>query len=226
MNKLFYFGEKVDGYDIRVLNEREARAAAGILFMFGMVSFFNSYLLHDFRFTKIFVTVFMVDFFIRIFLNPKFAPSMILARVFIAHQTPEYVGAPQKRWAWGIGFTLAVIMFMLIVVFEVMTPIKIVICLLCLLFLFSESAFGICLGCKMYHLIYHKNAQYCPGDVCEVRQKEEIQKISAVQAVILVLALVVISGVTYNLIFAEDVSTSSKGMKCQAGKCMVGKCGG
>lgn len=225
MNSVFYFGEKVKGYDIPVLNEREARAAAGILFLFGMISFCNSYLLHDFRFTKIFVTVFMVDFFIRIFINPKFAPSMILARLFIAHQTPEYVGAPQKRWAWAIGFTLAVVMFFLIVVFEVMTPIKIVICLLCLLFLFSESAFGICLGCKVYHLIYHKNAQYCPGDVCEIRQKHDIQKVSLIQAAILAFALIVISGVTYQSFESSD-ATATTSMKCQAGKCMAGKCGG
>ena len=32
MNKVIQFGEEVEGYNIRVLNEREIRAAAGILF--------------------------------------------------------------------------------------------------------------------------------------------------------------------------------------------------
>lgn len=32
MNKIIRFGEDVEGYNIRVLNEREIRAAAGILF--------------------------------------------------------------------------------------------------------------------------------------------------------------------------------------------------
>ena len=32
MSKLFGFGETVAGYDVPVLNEREVRAAAGILF--------------------------------------------------------------------------------------------------------------------------------------------------------------------------------------------------
>jgi len=31
MNKIIQFGEHVEGYDIPVLNEREIRAAAGIL---------------------------------------------------------------------------------------------------------------------------------------------------------------------------------------------------
>ncbi|MCK5535707.1 MAG: DUF4395 family protein, partial [Bacteroidales bacterium] len=107
MKQYIYFGETVDGYDIPVLNEREARAGAGILFMFAMVSFLNSYLLHDFTFTKVFVSVFMVDFFTRIFINPKYAPSLILGRIFVQNQAPEYVGAPQKKFAWYIGFVLS-----------------------------------------------------------------------------------------------------------------------
>ena len=33
MSKIFQFGEKVEGYSIPVLNEREIRAGAGILFL-------------------------------------------------------------------------------------------------------------------------------------------------------------------------------------------------
>ena len=211
-----YFGETVKGYDIPVLNEREARAGAGLLFMFAMISFLNSYLLHDFTFTKIFVTIFMVDFFIRIFINPKYAPSLILGRIFIQNQTPEYVGAPQKRFAWGIGFLLSVVMFFMIVIFEIMTPIKIAICLLCLALLFSETAFSICLGCIVYHWVYKKNPHYCPGDVCEIKQKEEIQKISKLQLAIISIFLVVVIG--FSTMSLNQV-TVNKTMKCASGKC-------
>jgi hypothetical protein len=218
MNKYLYFGERVEGYDTPVLNEREARAGAGILFLFAMISFLNAYLTREFTFTQIFVTVFMVDFFIRIFVNPKYAPSLILGRIFIQHQAPEYVGAPQKRFAWGIGFILAVIMFLIIVIFEWMTPIKIAICVLCLAFLFSESAFGICLGCKVYHWVYKKSPHYCPGNVCEIRQKEEIQKISRTQMVIVAITLIIVTTVTY--VQMNNINRSSNvEMKCQVGKC-------
>ncbi len=53
MKKYLYFGEMVEGYSIPVVNEREARAAAGILFLLGITSFFNAYLMHDFQFTQI-----------------------------------------------------------------------------------------------------------------------------------------------------------------------------
>lgn len=32
MRKIFEFGEQVEGYEVRVLNERAVRASAGILF--------------------------------------------------------------------------------------------------------------------------------------------------------------------------------------------------
>lgn len=202
MNKHFYFGEVVDGYAVRVLNEREARAGAGLLFVFAILSFLYAYRTMDFRYTSIFITFFMVDFFIRVFVNPKYAPSLIVGRFFVARQKPEYVGAAQKRFAWSIGLVLSVIMFWLVVVVEMMTPIKIYICTACLILLFSETAFGICIGCVLYNLIRKTPPTLCPGGVCEVRQKEEIQRINPIQATIAVLALGVAGFFLYRAIHA------------------------
>lgn len=202
MNKHFYFGEVVDGYAVRVLNEREARAGAGLLFVFAILSFLYAYRTMDFRYTSIFITFFMVDFFIRVLVNPKYAPSLIVGRFFVARQKPEYVGAAQKRFAWSIGLTLSIIMFWLVVVVEMMTPIKIYICTACLILLFSETAFGICIGCVLYNLIRKTPPTLCPGGVCEVRQKEEIQRINPIQATIAVLALGVAGFFLYGAIHA------------------------
>ena len=202
MNKHFYFGEVVDGYVVRVLNEREARAGAGLLFVFAILSFLYAYRTMDFRYTSIFITFFMVDFFIRVLVNPKYAPSLIVGRFFVARQKPEYVGAAQKRFAWSIGLVLSVIMFWLVVVVEMMTPIKIYICTACLILLFSETAFGICIGCVLYNLIRKTPPTLCPGGVCEVRQKEEIQRINPIQATIAVLALGVAGFFLYGAIHA------------------------
>jgi hypothetical protein len=51
-------------------------------------------------------------------------------------------------------------------------------------FLFFESAFGICLGCKFYPLLFKEKAQYCPGEVCDVKTKQEIQKTSKAQLLV------------------------------------------
>jgi len=222
MKKHIYFGEKVEGYSVPVLNEREARAGAGILFAFGMISFLNAFLLHTFVFTQIFITLFMVDFIIRVLINPKYSPSLILGRLFIQNQTPEYIGAAQKRFAWSIGLLLSVIMFVLVVVLDVMTPVKIIICVICLILLFSETAFGICLGCFMYHFIYKSSPHYCPGDVCEIRQKEEIQKISKLQLFIVIFSIVLLTMVTISSM--NPTLPSETKMTWGVSKCGTGKC--
>lgn len=225
MKQHIYFGEQVEGYEMPVLNEREARAGAGILLLPAVVSFMNSYLTHNFTFTKIFVTVFMVDFFIRIFVNPNYAPTLIMGRFFVQNQTPEYVGAAQKRFAWSIGFVLSVIMFFIIVVFEIMTPIKIAICLLCIAFLFSETAFGICLGCIVYTKLQTTKPLYCPGNVCEVKTKEKIQQFSKQQMISLILFFTGLYALSYSMnknenYIEENMRTIQ--MKCEAGKCGSG----
>jgi len=227
MKKHLYFGEEVEGYEIPVLNEREARAGAGILLLPAIYSFLHSYTTHDFYFTKLFVTIFMIDFIIRVLINPKYAPTLILGRLFVQNQTPEYVGAKQKQFAWSIGLVLSIVMFFIIVVFEIMTPIKIVICLLCILLLFSETAFGICLGCIIYHKIHATKPQYCPGGVCEIKTKEKIQQISPTQYTILALAMVALV-TTFLLTSTPNTSNSAdmnKSGKCASGKCGAGKCG-
>lgn len=75
---LFSFGEKVQDYDILVFNEREVRAAAGLLFLGAIIAFMNSFLVGNIAILRVFVIIFFLDFTTRLFLNPRFAPSMIL----------------------------------------------------------------------------------------------------------------------------------------------------
>ena len=163
---LFQFGERLDGYSVPVLNERAVRAAAGILFFFAMLTFMNAMLLGNFQPTRVFVVAFLIDFTLRIFVNPKFAPTLIAGQWMVRNQEPEYVGAPQKRFAWAIGFALALLMLYLIVLKGVIGPINMLVCSTCLLLLFFESSFGICVGCKLYELLSKNKVELCPGNVC------------------------------------------------------------
>lgn len=186
MNKAINFGEEVPGYKIPVLNEREIRAAAGILFLFTFVSFMIIIFKGDFTMFKFVITGFLIDFMIRVFINPKFSPTLILGRLIVRNQTPEYVGAAQKKFSWYIGVGLAAVMFVHMVVINAFSPITGIVCLICLVFLFFESAFGICLGCKFYNLFYKEKAQHCPGEVCDMKARQDIQKTSGVQFAVLV----------------------------------------
>jgi hypothetical protein len=109
----------------------------------------------------------------------------------VRKQRPDYVGAPQKRFAWAIGFLLALSMFYLVVLNNVVGPINMLVCSLCLILLFFEAAFGICIGCKAYNLLNKEKAQLCPGGACEL-PSIEYANISAAQLIILVLSVAVV----------------------------------
>lgn len=163
----FAFGRRMPEYAVPVLNERAVRAGAGILFFLAMVSFMNAWLLGNFAPTRVFVVAFLIDFGIRLFVNPRFAPSLVLGQWMVRKQQPEWTGAPQKRFAWAIGFALALTMLYLIVFKGVVGPINMLVCGACLLLLFFESAFGICIGCWIYNQFKPEQAQLCPGGACE-----------------------------------------------------------
>lgn len=189
INSVIQFGEEVEGYTVPVLNEREIRASAGILFLVLFLSLMLILFKQDFLLVKYVIIVFLTDFIIRLVISPRFSPVLIIGRLIVSRQVPEYVAAPQKKFAWKIGLALSGLMFILLDILNSYSIITGVTCLLCLVFLFFESAFGICLGCLFYGLFYKKEAQHCAGEVCAATKKQAIQKTSWVQLLIIVGAL-------------------------------------
>lgn len=206
MRRHLQFGEDVPGYDIRVLNEREIRAAAGLLFVATFTSFLLIMTTGNFTPVKYVLTIFLLDFILRVLVSPRYAPTLILGRLIVRNQTPEYVGARQKRFAWTVGLILSAVMFVFMVVLNTYSPITGITCLVCLLFTFFESAFGICLACKFYSAVFRKKAQYCPGEVCDVRSRQQIQKTSRTQLVVVlgVAALLTIFATRFSGFFSRQ----------------------
>jgi hypothetical protein len=197
MSNIIKFGEEVEGYNIPVLNEREIRAAAGILFLATFISLMFIAFKNNFLPIKFVIIFFFTDFLIRVFINPKFSPTLILGRLIVRNQNPEYVGAKQKKFAWIIGVILSGTMFVFFIIVNAFSPITGIICLICLIFLFFESAFGICLGCIAYKWFYKEKAQYCPGEVCDRNSKQDIQKTSFTQLLIVLLFIAYIFVTTF-----------------------------
>jgi Domain of unknown function (DUF4395) len=142
MTSIFQFGESLPAYPVRVLNEREARAGAGIFFFLALVGLMQVMLKGQFAMTQFVVITFFIDFAIRVLINPRYAPSLILGRFAVRNQTPEYVGAPQKRFAWALGLALSVVMFFMVIVNDIRGPATMLICVTCILLLFFETSFG------------------------------------------------------------------------------------
>jgi hypothetical protein len=193
-NTVFQFGLNHPDYPVRVLNERAVRAGAGILFFAGLVAFMNAWLVGNYAPTRLFVLVFLIDFGLRIFVNPQYSPSLIIGQWAIRKQSPEYVGAPQKRFAWVIGFVLALVMSYRMVLNHSVGPINLLICSVCLTLMFFEAAFGICIGCKLYNALNKDKAQLCPGGVCQT-PAVAVPSLALGQAIV----LLVFAGLTVTL---------------------------
>ena len=144
LERVIQFGEVVEGYEVPVLNEREIRASAGIMFLALLIALMFILFKQDFLLVKYVIVVFLSDFIIRVFVSPRFSPLLIIGRLIVSRQVPEYVGAAPKKFAWTIGVTLSVLMFFLLVVLNCYSIITAATCIVCLLLLFFESAFGIC----------------------------------------------------------------------------------
>src|SRR5438045_581397 len=69
-------------------------------------------------------------------------------------------------------------MFLLFVVLNSYSIITGITCFICLGFLFFETAFGICVGCVFYRLIFKNEVALCAGEMCKQNEKHGIQKIS------------------------------------------------
>ena len=175
------FGSYIDGIGYKVLEERKMRASAGLMFLLALIAFINGFILQNYIVIT-YVTGFMVlNFAIGIFINPKYSPTSLLAGFIVRKQTPLYIGAVQKKFAWSLGLGLATIIFgMSFLLLDDPTYFNSIcrLCLICLILLFFETAFGICIGCKFYFLAIRfkllkepEERPNCMGDACEIPTK-------------------------------------------------------
>lgn len=202
---IIQFGENVDGYTIPVLNEREIRAAAGIMFLATFISLMFIIMSANFVPIKYVVILFFIDFSIRIFVNPRLSPVLIVSRQIVSNQNPEYVGAKQKKFAWLIGFFLSGTMLILMVFLNTYSIITGLVCLICLILMFFETAFGICIGCKIYNWVSKDKAQYCPGEICDVKSKQDIQKTATSHYLIVLISIIIMVAISF--LFNENFKT-------------------
>jgi hypothetical protein len=160
------FGQKIPDYDFEVINEREVRASAGILFAIGFAGYIVALTTYQFEFARGFAVLFLFDMMIRLTISPRYSPTLALGRVLVYKQRPEWVDAAPKKIAWWMGFGLA-----LTTCFAfgwLGAPIWVIfsLCGVCMVFLFAEAALGICIGCEIAQRFGKKKPQLCPGDSC------------------------------------------------------------
>jgi hypothetical protein len=171
------FGEYLEGHNYKVLDERRMRASAGIMMLLGAIASINGFILSRYDVIPWFSGFLLLNFAIGIFINPKFAPTVFIAWLFVRKQSPLPIGAVQKKFAWSLGLALSASVFGLSLLLQndasYFEPVCLL-CILCLILLYLETSFGICIGCKMYLLVLKfkilpqpKERPNCMGDSCK-----------------------------------------------------------
>jgi Domain of unknown function (DUF4395) len=162
-----WLGTMVAGYDIPVINERAARAAAGILFLGGIIAYGIAIASDSPQALKPFGMFFILDMTVRLVLGDRWSPTLALGRLMVIRQKPEWVGARQKEFAWWLGFALATVSCSTMGLLTAPFWVTLALCGTCLAMLFLETAFGICVGCSLQKLFDKTPPQYCPGGSCD-----------------------------------------------------------
>ncbi len=172
------FGEYIEGKSFKVLDERRMRASAGVMLFLGIIASVNAFILQNYIVVTYISGFLMLNFMIGVFINPKFSPTVIIGYLVTYNQSPLPIGAIQKKFAWSLGLTLAatifVLSFFLLKDINFFQPVCFL-CLICLMLLFLETSFGICVGCKLYYVaiglkLLKKPVEKpnCMGDACAV----------------------------------------------------------
>ncbi|MFA9390597.1 MAG: DUF4395 domain-containing protein [Prolixibacteraceae bacterium] len=175
---LISFGEYNEGNRFKVLDERVMRGSAGIMLLLAIIAFINGFVLNNYIVLPFISGFLALNFLIGIFINPKFSPTVFIAKIFVRKQSALPIGAIQKKFAWSLGLALSSAIFILslfllkdVSYFDHVCQL----CLICLLFLYLETAFGICMGCKLYRLTIRmkiipapKERPNCMGDSCSI----------------------------------------------------------
>ncbi len=172
------FGEYIEGKNFKVVDERRMRASAGIMLLLGIIASINGFILQRFAIIPYIAGFLALNFIIGIFINPKYSPTILIAKLFVRKQSSLPIGAVQKKFAWSLGLALSVTIFGLSILLQkdasFFEPVCFL-CMICLILLYLETAFGICVGCKLYFLSIRMKLlkqpvekPNCMGDACEI----------------------------------------------------------
>jgi Domain of unknown function (DUF4395) len=153
-----------------MVNEHEARAAAGVTLAIGAVAFAYAYFGRRYVPLQVVASFFFAEFLIRLAVGLRCSPVGLLARAMTCMRRPEWVPVQPKRFAWSLGLGMTAAMTV-ITNSGIRGALPRTICVICLTLMWMESALGLCLGCVLHGALVRRgwaaSDPMCVGGVCE-----------------------------------------------------------
>ncbi len=161
--------------DVRVFDENEVRAAAGMTMVVGAVAFSYAYFTKQYVPLQVVATLFFLEFLVRVTAGLHYSPFGVLARAVTVGRPPQWVSAAPKRFAWSLGVAMALAMTVITNV-GIRGTLPRTICIICLTLMWMEATLGLCVGCKIYGVLVRRGwttmeseRTACTDGRCEVR---------------------------------------------------------
>ena len=160
-----------------VFEEGQVRAAAGLTLALGTMAFVYAYFAQIYAPIQIVTTLFFFEFLIRVTAGIRYSPMGMIAHWMTRRQTPLWVSAKPKRFAWTLGLVMSLAM-MIITNSGIRGPLPLTICLICLTLMWLEAVLGLCLGCEIHRFLVRRgwagrdeDYKICANDGCVVEAR-------------------------------------------------------
>ncbi len=175
------YGELVPGLVVNgkavtggMVDERKVRAAAGLTLILGAVAFVYAYFAKFYRPIEMITIFFFLDFVLRVSAGLKYSMTGQVARLLTWGRKPEWVSAKPKRFAWSIGIVMSLAM-VYITNTGIRGALPLVMCMICMIFMWLEAVLGLCLGCEVYAFLQRRGwigrdpeIEVCADGVCAI----------------------------------------------------------
>ena len=156
------YGDVIRGTDANgralqagVFEEGQVRAAAGLTLALGTMAFSYAYFAKIYAPIQLVTILFFVEFLIRVVVGIRYSPMGMIAHWLTRRQTPQWVSAKPKRFAWTLGLIMSFAM-MIITNSDIRGPLPLTICLICLTLMWLEAVLGLCLGCEIHGFLVRR----------------------------------------------------------------------
>ena len=165
-----------------VFEEGQVRGAAGLTLAFGSIAFAYAYFAQVYAPIQIVTTLFFFEFLIRVTTGISYSPIGMIAHWMTRRQTPQWVSAQPKRFAWTLGLIMSLAM-MIITNSGIRGPLPLTICLVCLTLMWLEAVLGLCLGCEIHRQLVRrgwmqpdKDFEICTNGSCTVQPQPQVAR--------------------------------------------------